>query len=94
MRYFISEFIVSMLDSIMLFITQVYQTVIAFPAIGVDRALKATLPRITACSLALEQLGTIFVYTLPLRFNNPNTMVLPLAPRPRLPLVRRAPKKP
>jgi hypothetical protein len=40
MRYFISEFIVSMLDSIMLFITQVYQTVIAFPAIGVDRALK------------------------------------------------------
>ncbi len=69
MRYFISEFIVSMLDSIMLFITQVYQTVIAFPAIGVDRALKSTLPRITACNVALEQLGTIFVYTLPLHFN-------------------------
>jgi len=32
-----------MLDSIMLFITQVYQTVIAFPAIGVDRALKVHL---------------------------------------------------
>ncbi len=43
MRYFISEFIVSMLDSIMLFITQVYQTVIAFPAIGVDRAFKVHL---------------------------------------------------
>ena len=54
---------------------------------------KSTLPRITACSVSLEQLGTIFVYTLPLRFNNPNTMVLPLAPRPLLPLVRQAPKK-
>jgi hypothetical protein len=43
MIYFISEFIVSMLDSIMLFITQIYQTVIAFPAIGVDRALKSRL---------------------------------------------------
>ncbi len=40
MRCFISELIVSMLDSIMLFITQIDQTVIAFPAIGVDRSLK------------------------------------------------------
>jgi len=43
MRCFVSELIVSMLDSIMFFITQVYQTVIAFPAIGVDRALKVHL---------------------------------------------------
>ena len=42
-RCFVSELIVSMLDSIMFFITQVYQTVIAFPAIGVDRALKVHL---------------------------------------------------
>ena len=52
-----------------------------------------TLPRITACRVALEQLGIIFVYTLPLRFNSPKTMVLPEAPRPLFPLTRRAPKK-
>ncbi len=54
---------------------------------------KSTLPRITACNVALEQLGIIFVYTLPLRFNNPKTMVFPEAPRPLFPLTRRAPKK-
>jgi hypothetical protein len=43
--------------------------------------------------VALEQLGTIFVYTLPLRLSNPKTMVLPLAPGPLLRFTRRAPKK-
>ena len=53
----------------------------------------STLPRITACSVALEQLGTIFMYTLPLRLSNPKTMVFPPAPRPLFPLTRPAPKK-
>lgn len=34
------------------------------------------------CSVALEQSGTIYVYTLPSRLSNPNTMVLPDAPQP------------
>jgi hypothetical protein len=33
------------------------------------------------------------VYTLPLRFSNPKTIVFPPAPRPLFPRVRRAPKK-
>ena len=54
---------------------------------------KSTLPLIVSFNVALEQLGTIFVYTLPLRLNNPKTMVFPPAPRPLFPRVRRAPKK-
>ena len=42
-RCFISELIVPMLDPIMFFITQVYQTVIACPPIGVDCALEVHL---------------------------------------------------
>ncbi len=40
------------------------------------------------CSVVLEQSGTISVYTFPSRLSSPNTMVLPHAPRPRLPRTR------
>ncbi len=51
-----------------------------------------TLPRIMACNVALAQLGTISVYTFPLRCRMPKTGVLAPAPRPRFPLMRLAPK--
>ncbi len=41
-------------------------------------------PRIMPCRVALEQSGTISVYTFPSRLSNPNTIVLPDAPRPHL----------
>ena len=37
-------------------------------------------------NVAVFEFGTIAVYTLPLRFNRPNTATLPAAPRPRLSL--------
>ena len=52
-----------------------------------------TFPRITPCSVTLEQLGTILVYTFPLHLSNASITVLPLAPRPIFPLTRRTPKK-
>ena len=40
----ICKFVVAMLNPMMLFITQVNQAVIAFPPIGVDRALNPPYP--------------------------------------------------
>ncbi len=62
------KFIGSMLYTIMLFITQIYQAIVTAPAIGMDNTFWGdTLPRIMACNVALAQLGTISVYTFPLR---------------------------
>ncbi len=40
MGLIVGKFIVTMLDSIMFFVDQVNQSVVASPAVGVDRALK------------------------------------------------------
>ncbi len=53
---------------------------------------KDTLPRIITGNVVLAQFGTISVYTFPLRWSIPKTGVLELAPRPRFPLIRLAPK--
>ena len=42
-RLFIGEFIFAMLHPVVFFITQIHEAIIAFPPIGVDRALKVHL---------------------------------------------------
>ena len=55
-------------------------------------AIFSILPVIIACKVALEQSGTICVYTFPSRLSSPNTFVFPDAPLPLLPLTLLAQK--
>ena len=73
-------------------ITPVNQPVIRGKAVRVYDASLFSCRSITDINVFLDTSGTIRVYTRPPRFNSPNTIVLPKAPRPRLPRTRRAPK--
>jgi|GEM_PF-5965289 len=60
--FVINKLISSMVNSVMFFITQVYKAVITSPPIRVDDTVRVTTrPRITPCSVALAQSGTISV---------------------------------
>ena len=83
----LDEFVVALIDPKMLLQAQINQPIVTSPTIGV-RLLGSTLPRMMACSVALEALGTVLVWTQSPRPRRPKTMVLPPAPRPRLPRIR------
>lgn len=88
----VSKFILAMLDPVMLVITNIRQSIIAPPAVAVYHTFGLYFPAYTRWSVFLRASGTITVYTCPWRLKMPKTMVLPEAPRPRLPGIRRGPK--
>lgn len=92
MRMFVGKFIVAVFPSEMFLVSQVCQAIVLTPAIRMNNALKLCTATNDCLKCRLEQSGTIWVYTRPLRLNRPKTMVFPLAPRPRMPLTRRGQK--
>ncbi len=60
----LDEFVAAVIDPKGLAQTQINQPVAASPAVGVEMLLGATLPRIMACSVALEASATISVALL------------------------------
>ena len=57
----LDELIVAVVDPKVLFQADVNQAIVARPTVGMNDAVGSTLPRIMACSVALEALGTISV---------------------------------
>ena len=56
------EFIGTMLHTVMFLVSEIYEAIIAPPAIGMDNPVRvSTLPRMMPCSVALAQSGTISV---------------------------------
>jgi hypothetical protein len=55
------KLVAAMFDTKMFGIADIRWPVIAAPAVTVDAGFRATRPRVMACSVALEQLGTISV---------------------------------
>jgi hypothetical protein len=77
----INKLICTTIDSIMLFIAQIYKAVIAAASIGMDDAVRIHTAHIMACSVASVQTGTISAYMLPSRLKIPKTGVFLYAPR-------------
>ena len=100
MIFTISEFIFRVLHSVVSQGCVINQSVISFPAIRINHTLVQFTLVLTlslrnsdniGISSFAEQFLTIWVQTLPSRFNIPNTGVLFAAPLPLLPLTRLAP---
>jgi hypothetical protein len=81
-----------MLDSVMFVIANIYQPIIATPAIAMVHTGRLYFSTQNALKRLFRASGTISVYTCPWRLKIPKTIVFPEAPRPRLPGIRRGPK--
>ena len=81
----VREFVLGMMDAIMLLVAKIHETVIGLESIS-------TRFRIIGTSSFTEQFLTTCVYTFPFRLMSPKTTVHPAAPRPLTPRTRHAPK--
>ena len=77
MAFAIDKLTIPVMNPEMLIKADIDQSIITTPSIRMDHGICATCPRIMAYNVALEQSGTISVYTLPWRLRTPKTIVLP-----------------
>ena len=89
----IGEFIFSMVDAKMFSISDIDKSIVVTPSVGVDDAFHGDSNSDNGLQSGFGAIRNNFSIDLPWRLRMPKTMVLLEAPRPLLPLIRRAPKK-
>jgi hypothetical protein len=86
------EFFLAVADAKTAVNVHVHQHVVAAPVVCVDHGRHVNLAPDNDLQGFFEQSGIISLYTCPSHLSKLKTMILPLAPRPRLPRSCRGPK--
>jgi hypothetical protein len=86
-RLFLNKLIASMVDAKMFLVSQINQIIIPSPSIGMNDTFQLYTPPDDGLKRLSSTIRDDFSIKFPLRLKMPKTIVLPDAPRPRLPLI-------